>query len=62
MNQDEPKTYQKVASSLATKKWLEAMRFEMDSMSVNQSIDFSWTTWKGQTDRVQMGFQEEKST
>ncbi|KAK8656739.1 hypothetical protein V6N13_098677 [Hibiscus sabdariffa] len=33
---DEPKTYQEAVSSPDSKKWLEAMRSEMDSMSDNQ--------------------------
>ncbi|KAK9020324.1 hypothetical protein V6N11_054813 [Hibiscus sabdariffa] len=37
--QDEPKTYQEAVSSPDSEKWLEAMRFEMDSMSENQT----WT-------------------
>ncbi|KAK8676078.1 hypothetical protein V6N13_034132 [Hibiscus sabdariffa] len=36
VDQDEPKTYQEAVSSLDSKKWLEAMRSEMDSMSENQ--------------------------
>ncbi|KAL4325328.1 hypothetical protein GQ457_11G025730 [Hibiscus cannabinus] len=36
MDQDEPKTYQKAASSPDSEKWLEAMRSEMDPMSENQ--------------------------
>ncbi|KAL4278438.1 hypothetical protein GQ457_03G018520 [Hibiscus cannabinus] len=36
VDQDEPKTYQEVVSSLDSEKWLEAMRSEMDSMSENQ--------------------------
>ncbi|KAK8600923.1 hypothetical protein V6N12_050768 [Hibiscus sabdariffa] len=36
VDQDEPKIYQEALSSPDSKKWLEAMRFEMDSMSVNQ--------------------------
>ncbi|KAK8505752.1 hypothetical protein V6N12_024735 [Hibiscus sabdariffa] len=34
---DEPKNYQEVVSSPDSKKWLEAMRSEMDSMSINQT-------------------------
>ena len=41
MDQDEPKTYLEAVWGPESKKWLEAMRSEMDSMSVNQSIDFS---------------------
>ncbi|KAL4387001.1 hypothetical protein GQ457_09G019520 [Hibiscus cannabinus] len=36
VNQDEPKTYQEAVSSPDSEKWLEAMRYEMDSMSENQ--------------------------
>ncbi|KAL4383435.1 hypothetical protein GQ457_15G017190 [Hibiscus cannabinus] len=36
VDQDEPKTYQEAVSSPESKKWLEAMRSEMDSMSENQ--------------------------
>ncbi|KAK8640337.1 hypothetical protein V6N13_008093 [Hibiscus sabdariffa] len=36
VDQDEPKTYQEAVSSPDSKKWLEAMRSEMDSMSENQ--------------------------
>ncbi|KAK8696687.1 hypothetical protein V6N13_001819 [Hibiscus sabdariffa] len=36
VDQDEPKTYQEVVSSLDSEKWLEAMRYKMDSMSNNQ--------------------------
>ncbi|KAL4282937.1 hypothetical protein GQ457_16G017700 [Hibiscus cannabinus] len=36
VDQDEPKTYQEAASSPDSKKWLESMRSEMDSMSENQ--------------------------
>ncbi|KAK8508994.1 hypothetical protein V6N12_016838 [Hibiscus sabdariffa] len=36
VDQNEPKTYQEVVSSPDSEKWLEAMRSEMDSMSVNQ--------------------------
>ncbi|KAK8597114.1 hypothetical protein V6N12_065590 [Hibiscus sabdariffa] len=36
VDQDEPKTYQEAMSSPDSKKWLEAMRSEMDSMSENQ--------------------------
>ncbi|KAK8600391.1 hypothetical protein V6N12_050245 [Hibiscus sabdariffa] len=36
VDQDEPKTYQEAVSSPDSKKWLEAMRSEMDSMSSNQ--------------------------
>ncbi|KAK8597245.1 hypothetical protein V6N12_065718 [Hibiscus sabdariffa] len=36
LDQDEPKTYQEAVSSPDSEKWLEAMRFEMDSMSENQ--------------------------
>ncbi|KAL4323733.1 hypothetical protein GQ457_11G029180 [Hibiscus cannabinus] len=39
VDQDEPKTYQEVVASPDSKKWLEAMRSEMDSMSENQA----WT-------------------
>ncbi|KAL4331926.1 hypothetical protein GQ457_07G014220 [Hibiscus cannabinus] len=35
-DQDEPKTYQEAVPSPDSKKWLAAMRFEMDSMSENQ--------------------------
>ncbi|KAL4377319.1 hypothetical protein GQ457_02G027920 [Hibiscus cannabinus] len=36
VDQDEPKTYQEEVASSDSKKWLEAMRSEMDSMSENQ--------------------------
>ncbi|KAK8681085.1 hypothetical protein V6N13_053492 [Hibiscus sabdariffa] len=36
VDQDEPKTYQEAVASPDSEKWLEAMRFEMDSMSENQ--------------------------
>ncbi|KAK8556152.1 hypothetical protein V6N12_002565 [Hibiscus sabdariffa] len=36
IDQDEPKIYQEAVSSPDFEKWLEAMRFEMDSMSENQ--------------------------
>ncbi|KAK8708456.1 hypothetical protein V6N13_059496 [Hibiscus sabdariffa] len=36
VDHDEPKTYQEAVSSPVSKKWLEAMRSEMDSMSNNQ--------------------------
>ncbi|KAK8644594.1 hypothetical protein V6N13_123896 [Hibiscus sabdariffa] len=36
VDQDEPKTYQEAVASPDFEKWLEAMRFEMDSMSKNQ--------------------------
>ncbi|KAK8999700.1 hypothetical protein V6N11_065197 [Hibiscus sabdariffa] len=36
VDQDESKTYQDVVSSPDSKKWLEAMRSEMDSMPVNK--------------------------
>ncbi|KAK8547477.1 hypothetical protein V6N12_031614 [Hibiscus sabdariffa] len=36
VDQDEPKTYQEAVASPDSKKWLEAMRSEMDSMSENQ--------------------------
>ncbi|KAK8685866.1 hypothetical protein V6N13_124899 [Hibiscus sabdariffa] len=36
VDQDEPKTYQEAVSVPDSKKWLEAMRSEMDSMSENQ--------------------------
>ncbi|KAK8589956.1 hypothetical protein V6N12_024343 [Hibiscus sabdariffa] len=36
VDQDEPKTYQEAVLSPDSKKWLEAMRSEMDSMSNNQ--------------------------
>ncbi|KAL4340867.1 hypothetical protein GQ457_08G032070 [Hibiscus cannabinus] len=36
VDQDKPNTYQEVVSSPDSKKWLEAMRSEMDSMSKNQ--------------------------
>ncbi|KAK8488101.1 hypothetical protein V6N11_019771 [Hibiscus sabdariffa] len=36
VDQDEPKTYQEAVASPDSEKWLEAMRSEMDSMSVNQ--------------------------
>ncbi|KAL4346937.1 hypothetical protein GQ457_17G010170 [Hibiscus cannabinus] len=36
VDQDEPKTYQEAVSSPDSRKWLEAMRSEMDSMSQNQ--------------------------
>ncbi|KAK8618135.1 hypothetical protein V6N13_116006 [Hibiscus sabdariffa] len=36
VDQDEPKTYQEAVSSPDSEEWLEAMRFEMDSMSENQ--------------------------
>ena len=36
MDQDEPITYQEAVSSPDSKKWLEAMKSEMESMSVNQ--------------------------
>ncbi|KAG8501098.1 hypothetical protein CXB51_003177 [Gossypium anomalum] len=35
-NQDEPRTYQEAVTSPDSEKWLEAMRFEMDSMYENQ--------------------------
>ena len=35
MDQDEPKTYQEAIKGLDSKKWLEAMRFEMESMYTN---------------------------
>ncbi|KAL4388746.1 hypothetical protein GQ457_09G017270 [Hibiscus cannabinus] len=35
VDQDEPKTYQEAVASPDSEKWLEAMRFEMDSMSDN---------------------------
>ncbi|KAL4297238.1 hypothetical protein GQ457_12G012730 [Hibiscus cannabinus] len=36
VDQDEPKTYQEAVASPDSKKWLEAMRSEMDSMLENQ--------------------------
>ncbi|KAK8554259.1 hypothetical protein V6N12_031225 [Hibiscus sabdariffa] len=36
VDQDEPKTYQEVVSSPDSEKWLEAMKYEMDSMLENQ--------------------------
>ncbi|KAH1122361.1 hypothetical protein J1N35_005521 [Gossypium stocksii] len=36
MDQDGPRTYQEAMASLDSKKWLEAMRPEMDFMSENQ--------------------------
>ncbi|KAG8472968.1 hypothetical protein CXB51_034877 [Gossypium anomalum] len=36
IDQDEPRTYQEVVASPDSKKWLEAMRSEMDSMYENQ--------------------------
>ncbi|KAK8694560.1 hypothetical protein V6N13_072108 [Hibiscus sabdariffa] len=36
VDQDEPKIYQEAVSSPDSKKWLEAMRSKMDSMSENQ--------------------------
>ncbi|KAK8564850.1 hypothetical protein V6N12_058430 [Hibiscus sabdariffa] len=36
VDQDEPKNYQEAVSSPDSKKWLDAMRSEMDSMSENQ--------------------------
>ncbi|KAG8489201.1 hypothetical protein CXB51_017237 [Gossypium anomalum] len=36
IDQDEPRTYQEAVASLDSKKWLEAMRSEMDSMYENQ--------------------------
>ncbi|KAK8670697.1 hypothetical protein V6N13_037315 [Hibiscus sabdariffa] len=36
VDHDEPKTYQEAVSSPDSKKWLEAMRSKMDSMSDNQ--------------------------
>ncbi|KAK8625707.1 hypothetical protein V6N13_056868 [Hibiscus sabdariffa] len=49
VDQDEPKTYQEVVSSLDSEKGLEAMRSEMDSMSENQ-------TYKGRL--VAKGFRQ----
>ncbi|KAK8506671.1 hypothetical protein V6N12_038490 [Hibiscus sabdariffa] len=49
VDQDEPKTYQEAVSSPDSKKWLEAMRSEMDSMSENQ-------TYKGRL--VAKGFRQ----
>ncbi|KAK8684171.1 hypothetical protein V6N13_040202 [Hibiscus sabdariffa] len=40
VDQDEPKTYQEAVASPDSKKWLEAMRSEMDSMSEKPSMDF----------------------
>lgn len=36
IDQDEPTTYQVVVTSLNFVKWLEAMRFELESMYINQ--------------------------
>ncbi|KAK8535538.1 hypothetical protein V6N12_057054 [Hibiscus sabdariffa] len=49
VDQDEAKTYQEVVSSPDSEKWLEAMRFEMDSMLENQ-------TYKGRL--VAKGFRQ----
>ncbi|KAH1107536.1 hypothetical protein J1N35_011304, partial [Gossypium stocksii] len=36
MDQDDPRTYQKMITSPDPEKWFESIRFEMDSMSENQ--------------------------
>lgn len=36
MDQDEPETYQEVITNHESKKWLDAIKFEMDSMYTNQ--------------------------
>ncbi|KAL0324596.1 UNVERIFIED_CONTAM: hypothetical protein Scaly_2426700 [Sesamum calycinum] len=53
-----PKTYREVMLDIDPKKWLEAMKFEMDSMSLNKmdvKVDFlmvslrkrsTWINWK----------------
>ena len=36
IDQNEPTTYQETITGLESEKWLEAMRFEMESMHENQ--------------------------
>ena len=40
MDQDEPKTYQEVIKGLDSKKWLEAMRFEINPFESQLSFPF----------------------
>ncbi|KAK8974557.1 hypothetical protein V6N11_034484 [Hibiscus sabdariffa] len=59
VDQDEPKTYQEAVASPDSKKLLDAMRSEMDSMSENQVWTLVEPPEGDKTHRVQVGFQEE---
>ncbi|KAL4308841.1 hypothetical protein GQ457_01G019050 [Hibiscus cannabinus] len=54
VDQDEPKTYQEAVSSPDSKKWLEAMRSEMDSMSEKPSKTDpeAYLAWEKKIDHI----------
>ncbi|KAL0287494.1 UNVERIFIED_CONTAM: Retrovirus-related Pol polyprotein from transposon TNT 1-94 [Sesamum calycinum] len=57
---NDPKIYGEAMSDIDSGKWLEAMKFEMDSMSSNQSLDVSgpMLVAKGYTQRLGSNFEE----
>ncbi|KAL0418993.1 UNVERIFIED_CONTAM: Retrovirus-related Pol polyprotein from transposon TNT 1-94, partial [Sesamum radiatum] len=56
---NDPKTYGEAMSDINSAKWLEAMKFEMDSMSSNQVTTFKASlVAKGYTQRPRVDFEE----